>query len=120
MACRPTDIPVDVQNTEHLLFVKTEKSGFVSYGGWKKELLVEEIITISEEKLLLCTLCKGMLRDACVVVVNQKKEARCDACIPRHYTADARKKAELVQSVIDEKLVIILRGKSLYKFLIYS
>ena len=102
------------KDIDKLLFVK--KLSYipgVDYGGWKKELLVEEIASVSEEKLLLCTLCKGMLRDACVVTVDQKKEAHCDVCVPRdYYTADTRKIAELVRSVIDEKMVNILREET--------
>ena len=111
MAFRPSPIPADNKNIEHLLFVK-KVNNLVSYGGWNKELLVEKISSVSEEKLLLCTLCKGMLRDACVVTVNQKKEARCDVCIPPKYTAGTRKIAELVRSVIDEKMVNILREET--------
>ena len=105
MACRPTDIPFDIKNIQDLLFVRKEDWDVISYGGWKKELLVEEIATKSEEKLLQCTLCKGMLRDACVIIVNGKKEARCDVCVANDYAAGARKIAELVRSVIDEKMV---------------
>ena len=88
------------------------------YGGWKRELLVEKITSSAEERLLLCTVCTGMLRDACVFVVKfQKKEARCDVCIPRGHQAELKMKAELVRSVIDEKLVI--RKLNLYLLFIF-
>ena len=103
---------------DELLFVKN--SGIDGcYGGWKRELLIEKITSNAEERLLLCTLCKGMLRDACVFEVKfQKKEARCDLCIPREHQTELKKKAELIRSVIDEKLVI--RTLNLYLLFIFK
>ena len=43
--------------------------------GWRISLFVEKL---SEEELLLCSSCNGLLRDACVL----EEELRCGVCIP--------------------------------------
>ena len=53
-----------------------------SYGGWRTELLVEEITKI-EAKFLLCNYCRGMLRDACLFEKDGKQELACSVCVPK-------------------------------------
>ena len=77
-----------LQDTEELLFVSRRDGNVTRYGGWKVELLVEEIVSVSEQKLLLCTLCKGMLRDTCVVTLDGKKQVRCKTCTPTFLAYD--------------------------------
>ena len=43
--------------------------------GWRIDLLAEKI---SEEQLLSCSSCNGLLRDACFY----EEELRCGLCIP--------------------------------------
>lgn len=95
-----------LQDLQNLLFVSRQDGNVTRYGGWKKELLVEDILSSCEEKLLLCTLCEGVLRDACVVNLDQKKQARCRYCLPANFRVYPRHKADLVRSVINERLVI--------------
>ena len=54
-----------------------------NYGGWKTELLVEEITGKIEEKFLLCSYCRGMLRDACLFEKDGKQELVCSICVPK-------------------------------------
>ena len=96
---------VNDDDTEDLLFVK--KRGFNnhgSYGGWKRGLLAEHI-SASEQKLLVCTFCNGLMRNACVVFINNNREPRCEACIPKKLKNKGHTEAELVRSVIDERRV---------------
>ena len=97
-----------LKDTYELLFVSRQDRGVTRYSGWKIELLVEEIVSVSEQKLLLCTLCKGMLRDACVVTLDGKKQARCSVCVPSDIQFDALNNADLIRSVIDDRMVIFL------------
>ena len=46
--------------------------------GWRTDLLAEKLGE-SEEKLLLCCSCNGLLRDACFY----EEELRCGLCIPK-------------------------------------
>ena len=52
-----------------------------SYGGWRTELLVEEITGKVEAKFLLCNYCRGMLRDACFYKKDGKQELACSVCV---------------------------------------
>ncbi|KAI6647636.1 TNF receptor-associated factor 4-like [Oopsacas minuta] len=61
---------------EDLVYVKTEDD---SYRGWRLELLKEKLSSRVEEKLLMCTFCKGLLREACIC----QEEFKCRICIPR-------------------------------------
>ena len=97
-----------LQDTEELLFVSRQDGDVTKYGGWKIELLVEEIVSVSEQKLLLCTLCKGLLRDACVVTLEGKKQPRCSVCVPLQMQIDALNIADLIRSAIDDRMVILL------------
>ncbi|KAI6655883.1 TNF receptor-associated factor 4 [Oopsacas minuta] len=91
--------------SENLLFVEMEDAGVISYRGWRRELLVEEIASASEKKLLLCTLCDGMLRNACCFHLNDKKQARCDACLPANFRIHDRNIADLIRIVVDDRMV---------------
>ncbi|KAI6655882.1 Dynein heavy chain 17, axonemal [Oopsacas minuta] len=106
MAFRATDDSSDIlKDFEHLLFVEMEDAGVTSYRGWKRELLVEEIVSASEKKLLLCTLCDGMLRNACCFQRNQNKQARCDKCLPANFRIYGRNIVDLIRSVVDERMI---------------
>ena len=94
-----------LKDTEEFLFVSRQDGDITTYGGWKVELLVEEIVSVSEQKLLLCTLCKGMLRDACVVNLYGKKQVRCKTCIPTLF-AFGFNKIDIIRSVVDDRMVI--------------
>ena len=62
-----------------LLYVKRDDG---NYGGWRTELLVEEITGKIEEKFLLCSYCGGMLRNACLSEKDGKQELECSICAP--------------------------------------
>ena len=57
---------------ETLLYVTNEDG---SSKGWRVDLLVEKL---SEGKLLLCSCCHGLLRDACIC----NGAFICQVCIP--------------------------------------
>ena len=97
-----------LQDTEELLFVSRQVGDVTRYGGWKIELLVEEIVSVSEQRLLLCTLCKGMLRDACVVTLEGKKQPRCQTCIP-FFKSIGYNKVDIICSVVDDRTVIYVQ-----------
>ena len=94
-----------LQDTDELLFVSRRDGDITRYGGWKVELLVEEIVSVSEQKLLLCALCKGMLRDACVVTSYRKKQVRCRTCTPTFIVYDYNT-IDIIRSVVDDRMVI--------------
>ena len=62
------DYPVE---RDALLYVGSTK-------GWRVDLLVEKLSSKVEEKLLQCSSCNGLLRDACIY----EEEFRCGVCIP--------------------------------------
>ena len=67
-----------------LLYVKHPIPGsYESFRGWKLDLLVEQPKGSVEKKFLLCSFCKGMLRDACLYQRHTIQELRCSVCIPR-------------------------------------
>ena len=80
---------------EDLLCVTSEDG---SSKGWRVELLVEKL---SEEKLLLCSCCNGLLRDACIC----EEELRCGMCIPEGVTSQPVK---MIRAIVNEKMVICL------------
>ena len=73
-----------------------------SYGGWRTELLVEEISGKGEGKFLLCNYCRGMLRDACLFEKDDKQELRCSVCIP---TDVNKQKVQLNRETVNSKQV---------------
>ena len=81
-----------------LIFLKWEDG---SYRGWRRCLLVEKLAKI-EEKFIVCSLCQGLLRGACLVRKDTKQELRCYACIPQFATLH---KAQLNQTSVNEKCV---------------
>ena len=101
---------LDVEKiARELIYVEKEKKGdAISYGGWKRELLIDKSITKSEEKLLICTLCKGVLRDALVVDVFGKKEPRCCVCLPPNH--GFLNTHDIIRSVVDERKVSFIRN----------
>ena len=94
-----------LQDTKELLFVSRQDGDVTRYGGWKIELLVEDIVSVSEQRLLLCTLCKGMLRDACVITLEGKKQPRCQTCSP-FFRPISYNKVDIICSVVDDRMVI--------------
>ena len=46
--------------------------------GWRVDLLVEKLSSKLEEKVLLCSCCNGLLRDACIC----NRALMCQMCIP--------------------------------------
>ena len=57
------DYPIE---RDALLYVGSTK-------GWRVDLLVEKLSSKVEEKVLLCSSCGGLLRDACIY----EEEFRC-------------------------------------------
>ena len=66
--------------------------------GWRIDLFVEKL---SEEELLLCSSCNGLLRDACVF----EEELRCGVCIPEGIVWQPVK---MNRKIINQKMVICL------------
>ncbi|KAI6657014.1 TNF receptor-associated factor 3 [Oopsacas minuta] len=65
----------DSEGREDLVYIKTEDG---SYRGWRVDLLIDPLSNKMEEKMLLCSSCNGMLRDACFY----EGQVRCGVCIP--------------------------------------
>ena len=78
-----------------LLYVTSEDG---SSKGWRVDLLVEKL---SEGKLLLCSCCHGLLRDACLF----EEELRCGVCIPEGV---AWLPVKMNRTIVNEKMVICL------------
>ncbi|KAI6650763.1 TNF receptor-associated factor 6-like isoform X3 [Oopsacas minuta] len=65
----------DSEGREDLVYIKAEDG---SYRGWRVDLLIDKLSNKMEEKILLCSNCRGMLRDACVY----EGDLKCGVCIP--------------------------------------
>ena len=89
------------EKTEELLFVRNEAG---EYRGWKLELLVETLTKV-EEKYILCRVCQGLLRKACLFDNKGEQELRCHLCLPEN--ADVEE-ANLYQESVDEIHVRII------------
>ena len=70
--------------------------------GWRVELLVEQLTSKLEEKFLLCSYCRGLMRDACLLEMEGKQELRCYVCIPEGVTWH---QAQINRGAINEKIV---------------
>ena len=70
--------------------------------GWRIDLLAEKLAE-SEEKLLSCSCCNGLLRDACLY----EEELRCGVCIPEGVAWQPVKK---IRNIVNQKMVICLLG----------
>ena len=81
-----------------LLYVTSEDG---SSKGWRVDLLVEKLSSKVEEKLLICSCCHGLLRDACICV----EEFRCRVCIPEGV---AWQPVKMNREIVNEKMVICL------------
>ena len=81
-----------------LLYVMSE-DGYCK--GWRVDFLVEKLSSKVEEKLLLCSCCHGLLRDACLY----EEELRCGVCIPEGVTWQPVK---MNRNIVYEKMVICL------------
>ena len=64
------------------------------------DLLEEKLSSKLEEKLLLCSCCKGLLRDACLC----KEELRCRVCIPEGI---AWQPVKMNREIVYERKVIV-------------
>ena len=53
-----------------------------AHRGWRVDLCVKWL-TSSEKRLLVCKLCKGILRDA-ETMDTERRELRCYLCMPVH------------------------------------
>ena len=82
---------------KELIFVKLDGS----YRGWRTELLVEEIAKV-EQRLLLCKVCQGLLREASLFENEGKQELRCSLCLPKNVVTQ---KQFIIQESINEKTV---------------
>ena len=60
-----------------LLYVKRD----TGYGGWRVALLTNSALCKSEERLLICGGCRGILREASVIAKGNKQELKCSACV---------------------------------------
>ena len=92
MAKLITDNPIE---RDALLYVT---SGDGSSKGWRVDLLVEKL---SEGKLLLCSSCGGLLREAYIY----EEEFRCGVCIPEGV---AWQPVKMNRTIVDDKMVIYL------------
>ena len=94
MAKLITDYPVE---TNVSLYVTSVEG---SPKGWRVDLLEEKLSSKPEGKLLLCSCCKGLLRDACIC----EEEFRCRVCIPEGV---AWQPVKLNREIVNERKVIV-------------
>ncbi|KAI6655285.1 hypothetical protein LOD99_11431 [Oopsacas minuta] len=85
----------DSEGGEDLVYIKTEDG---SYRGWRVDLLVENLSSKMELKLLLCSSCKGMLRDACFY----QEEFMCGVCIPEGV---AWQPVKMNREIVSDKMI---------------
>ena len=94
-----TSVPEPNSEIHELVYVLRDDG---RYGGWKTELLVEEITEKGEGRFLLCNYCVGMLRDACLFEKDGKHKVACSLCIPK----DVNKQiAQLNRETVNDKQV---------------
>ena len=70
------------------------------FARWGFSLPGQEVKKV-EDKLLLCSCCHGLLRDACICV----EEFRCRVCIPEGV---AWQPVKMNREIVNEKMVICL------------
>ncbi|KAI6661195.1 TNF receptor-associated factor 4-like isoform X1, partial [Oopsacas minuta] len=85
----------DSEGREDLVYIKTEDG---SYRGWRVDLLVDNLSSKLEEKLLLCAFCNGLLRDACFY----QEELRCGVCIPEGV---AWQPVKMNREIVSDKMI---------------
>ena len=79
-----------------LLYVTSEDG---SLKGLRVDLLVEKLSNKVEEKLLLCSCCNGLLRDACIC----NGALMCLVCIPEGTVIQP---VVMNREIVNEKMVI--------------
>ena len=89
-----TDYSVELER-DALLYVMSEDC---KPKGWRIDLLVEKL---SEGKLLLCSCCNGLLRDACIC----NGALMCQVCIPE---GTVFQPVVMNREIVNEKMVICL------------
>ena len=88
----------DCEEIETLVYKRLYGRG----GGWRVELLVEQLTSSVEQKFLLCGCCRGLMRDACVLENEGKQQLSCYVCIPQGV---AWHQAQINRKAINEKIV---------------
>ena len=96
-----TSIPEPDSEINKFVYVRRDDG---SYGGWRTELLVEEITEKVEAKFLLCNYCRGMLRDAYLFEKDGKQDLRCSVCTPKDVN---KRSSQLSRETVNEKQVIL-------------
>ena len=100
-----TDYPLE---RDALLYLV---SGDCKPKGWRVDLLVEKLSSTLEEKLLLCSCCSGLLRDACVC----NGTYMCQVCIPKDI---AWQPVEMNRCIVSEKMVSFFLSRIVHPNLI--
>ncbi|KAI6661674.1 TNF receptor-associated factor 4-like, partial [Oopsacas minuta] len=85
----------DSEGREGLVYMKTEDG---SYRGWRVDLLVDNLSSKMELKLLVCAFCNGLLRDACLY----EEEFRCGVCIPEGV---AWQPVKMNREIVSDKMI---------------
>ncbi|KAI6656279.1 TNF receptor-associated factor 4 [Oopsacas minuta] len=85
----------DSEGREDLVYIKTEDG---SYRGWRVDLLIGKLSSKMEEKILLCSSCNGMLRDACFY----EGDLRCGVCIPEGV---AWQPVKMNREIVSDKMI---------------
>ena len=89
------DYPVE---RDALLYVMSEDC---KPKGWRVDMLVEKLSSKLEEKVLLCSCCNGMLRDACF----SDGALMCQVCIPEAIVVQP---VVMNREIVNEKIVSCL------------
>ena len=92
-----TSVPGPNSEINKLVYVIRDDG---SYGGWRTELLVEDMA--GEGRFILCNYCGGLLRDACLFEKDGKHGVACSLCVPKDVN---RKIAQLNRETVNEKQV---------------
>ncbi|KAI6658973.1 TNF receptor-associated factor 3 [Oopsacas minuta] len=85
----------DSEGREDLVYIKTEDG---SYRGWRVDLLIDNLSNKMEEKILLCSSCQGMLRDACIY----EGDLKCGVCIPEGV---AWQPVKMNRGIVSDKMI---------------
>ncbi|KAI6658972.1 hypothetical protein LOD99_14648 [Oopsacas minuta] len=85
----------DSEGRNDLVYIKTEDG---SYRGWRVDLLVDNLSNKMEEKILLCSSCQGMLRDACIY----EGDLKCGVCVPEDV---AWQPVKMNREIVSDKMI---------------
>ena len=92
----------DTTNIDIILNDLTYVKSGGEFRGWKLELLTDNVLSKSEKRLLVCSECEGLLREAILFERKDRHELRCLVCVSER---DEVRPAFTNREVINERQV---------------